>query len=109
MFLGVAIEALFSPDDYVFVAREDGRLQVWDSVFSYEKSTGRKWNSDPLQDFELVATFHNADRRHALKILSGLGLLIGGLVFVLRKLKVPADRGVHSRPAGTNSGAAKDT
>jgi hypothetical protein len=91
MFLRLVFEYGFRPDQQVFVIRDDDdKLHVWSDPFDYERSTGRKLIdrfADRPRDIELLATYHNANRRRARDEIPGYGIALILLWVALRKLR----------------------
>ncbi len=88
--LGDVGAIFFEPDERVFVAREDGKLQVWHDVRDYETATGKRWIELPPHERELVATYHGARRNLC------LGAMTGHILFLV--LSVVALRNLPTRP-----------
>ncbi len=80
------VSFFYPPTDFVFVARHEGKLQVWESSRDFEADTGRSWIELPPRDFELEATSHpSASRWRDLAFLVALQSI--AIVFLIRRVR----------------------
>src|SRR5207302_3405438 len=54
------VAVCFTPDEFVFAAREEGRFHVWRNVRAFEASTGKKWSEHAPGEADLLASYHDA-------------------------------------------------
>jgi hypothetical protein len=82
------LHAIFlRPDGHVFAVREDDTIHVWRDAWAYEADTGADWTKLPPQEFDLLATYHNAHRDYAKGAIFYHSILFAGTMLILRRLR----------------------